>query len=158
MGKISIIVLGTVVTADDEVPAIPEFQGKYRFLSNFWLCNVRFEDELYKSSEHAYMCQKTTDSAVRALLRAAPTPGAAKKLAKTIKLRDGWEKIKHDIMYRIVHSKFEQNAGLKQQLLDTGNAYLIEGNAWHDTHWGVCKGVGENWLGKILMRVRQELR
>lgn len=34
---------------------------------------------------------------------------------------------------------------------------LIEGNYWHDTYWGVCEGVGENHLGKLLMEIRNEL-
>jgi predicted NAD-dependent protein-ADP-ribosyltransferase YbiA (DUF1768 family) len=40
----------------------------------------------------------------------------------------------------------------------TGDRKLVEGNYWHDTFWGVCNGVGENYLGEILMHVRQELR
>ena len=45
-------------------------------------------------------------------------------------------------------------------LIETGNAELLEGNTWGDTHFGVCSktGVGENVLGKILMRVREELK
>ena len=42
-------------------------------------------------------------------------------------------------------------------LIKTGNTELIEGNFWGDTFWGICDGVGENNLGKILMRVRKEL-
>lgn len=38
-----------------------------------------------------------------------------------------------------------------------GDAELIEGNTWGDRIWGVCDGVGENRLGKILMRVRAEM-
>ena len=60
-------------------------------------------------------------------------------------------------MYRIVKAKFEQNEQLKKQLLHTGRAKLIEGNWWKDTFWGVHEGVGENHLGKILMKVRKEL-
>ncbi|MGM9605038.1 MAG: hypothetical protein ACI3XG_08225 [Faecousia sp.] len=38
--------------------------------------------------------------------------------------------------------------------------YLEEGNTWHDTFWGVDAKTrdGENHLGRILMRVRQDLR
>ena len=44
------------------------------------------------------------------------------------------------------------------KLLDTGDTELIEGNNWHDTFWGVCKGKGQNNLGKILMEVRKDIR
>ena len=45
----------------------------------------------------------------------------------------------------------------------TGDAELIEGNTWHDNYWGVCScskcnGRGKNRLGKLLMKVREELR
>ena len=73
-------------------------------------------------------------------------------------LRDDWEAVKIQIMYQIVYAKFSQNPLLKQKLLDTGDAYLQEGNTWYDTFWGVCNGVGQNNLGYILMRVREELR
>jgi len=41
-------------------------------------------------------------------------------------------------------------------LLATGTEELIEGNKHNDTFWGVCAGVGENNLGKLLMRVRAD--
>jgi hypothetical protein len=47
---------------------------------------------------------------------------------------------------------------LKQLLLATGDKELIEGNTWGDTFWGVCNGIGQNHLGKILMAKRTELK
>jgi predicted NAD-dependent protein-ADP-ribosyltransferase YbiA (DUF1768 family) len=43
-------------------------------------------------------------------------------------------------------------------LLATDDEELVEGNWWNDTFWGVCRGDGENNLGKIIMKVRDELR
>ena len=57
-----------------------------------------------------------------------------------------------------VNAKFSTNESLKKRLLETGDEELIEGNTWNDTYWGVCKGVGLNKLGEILMRVREELK
>jgi predicted NAD-dependent protein-ADP-ribosyltransferase YbiA (DUF1768 family) len=42
--------------------------------------------------------------------------------------------------------------------LDTGKRFLMEGNYWKDTYWGVCNGDGDNRLGEMLMRVRREIR
>lgn len=44
-----------------------------------------------------------------------------------------------------------------ETLATSGNEELVEGNNWNDTYWGVCKGVGENHLGKILIRIRDGL-
>ena len=55
-------------------------------------------------------------------------------------------------------AKFTQNEELKEKLLATENEELVEGNTWHDTYWGVCNRRGKNKLGKILMRIREELR
>ena len=51
-----------------------------------------------------------------------------------------------------------QNPELGNKLLETGNQELVEGNTWGDIFWGVCNGKGQNWLGKILMMVRDEIR
>lgn len=84
-------------------------------------------------------------------------PAQAKLAGRNCELRKDWEDIKEQTMYEIVSAKFTQNKNLAKLLLDTGDAYLEEGNWWQDTTWGVCNGVGENKLGKILMRVREEL-
>ena len=75
-----------------------------------------------------------------------------------MQLRHDWEKVKFDIMYEICKAKFSQNAELKDKLLATGDEYLEEGNTWGDRIWGTVNGKGQNNLGKILMRVREELR
>ena len=84
-------------------------------------------------------------------------PAQAKLVGRNCNLREDWEEIKEQTMYEIVKAKFTQNEALARLLLATGDAYLEEGNWWHDTTWGVCNGVGQNKLGKILMRVREEL-
>ena len=62
-----------------------------------------------------------------------------------------------DIMRRLLKQKFSYS-GLKMLLLSTGNDKLVEGNTWGDHFWGACNGHGENWLGKLLMEIRSELR
>jgi predicted NAD-dependent protein-ADP-ribosyltransferase YbiA (DUF1768 family) len=60
-------------------------------------------------------------------------------------------------MRGVVLSKFTQNADLKEKLLATGKRYLEETNWWNDVTWGVCKEVGQNLLGEILMDTRAHL-
>ena len=85
-------------------------------------------------------------------------PSDAKRLGRHVPLREDWNSIKEQIMYEICKAKFTQNPDLAEKLLETGDAELIEGNWWHDTTWGMCNGEGQNLLGKILMRVREEIK
>ena len=61
-------------------------------------------------------------------------------------------------MYELLKQKYKPNTILANKLICTGNSVIIEGNNWGDTFWGVCNGVGENQLGLLLMRIREELK
>jgi ribA/ribD-fused uncharacterized protein len=93
----------------------------------------------------------------RELIAKMSDPAKVKQFGKIIKLRRDWNDVKLDIMLWGIREKFKHN-DLKELLLSTGDEELIEGNFWNDTFWGVCRGEGENNLGKIIMRVRGELR
>ncbi len=145
--------------AKNEAPTrIDEFRGKYYFLSNFYACYVLYEGETWKTTEHAFQAMKTIDLKEREEIRKAPSPGVAKRLGRKVKMREDWEKIKDDVMYQIVLQKFKQNKDLRNALVQTGDALLIEGNSWGDFYWGMCRGEGQNKLGHILMQVRKEMR
>ena len=138
---------------------IKGFTGKYRYLSNYYLCEFYYHGACWPSSEHAYQAAKFTNPETRYKIYMVKTPNAAKKLGGTIKpIREDWEHIKIRIMYEIVLEKFKQNKKLKELLLDTGDAYLEETNTWNDLFWGKDPfGHGENHLGQCLMKVRSEL-
>ena len=139
-------------------PPIDSFQGEYRFLSNFYPAQVIFEGITYPTAEHAYQAAKSLDPNDRKEIAAAPSPAEAKRAGRALKLRNDWETAKFDVMERVVRDKFTRNAELRDRLLATGDAELIEGNTWGDRIWGVYQGEGENHLGRILMNVRGELR
>lgn len=135
---------------------IRDFRGEYNFLSNFYPVKVKCDFGLiYNSTEAAYQAQKTMDRMIR-LMFTNYKPIVAKRNGKKIKLRNDWEEVKLDIMLDLLRQKF-QYSGLRQKLIDTGDEKLIEGNWWGDTFWGICRGIGENHLGKLLMKVRAEL-
>lgn len=135
---------------------ITEFQGEYRFLSNFWPAIVVLDNVQYPSVEHAYMAAKTTDIILRKHIKEQPTAAMAKKLGRSLQLRPDWEMIKLGVMESLVRQKFQEPT-LKAKLLQTGDQEIIENNTWNDTFWGVCRGKGSNHLGKILMKVRNEI-
>ncbi len=89
----------------------------------------------------------------------AATTGEAKRLGRQIQVRPDWDDVKIETMLLLLRNKFAFYP-LKQWLLNTGDAILIESNWWHDTFWGVdsktCQGA--NVLGILLMLVREELK
>lgn len=140
----------------DDKP-IDEFSGIYRWLSNFWSVNVELDGAIYPSVEHAYQAAKTTDLKEREAIRLAASPGEAKKLGNKVTLRDQWDTMRLKVMRKLLKQKFSIEPW-RSMLIATKNRKLIEGNYWRDTYWGVCNGVGENHLGKLLMKLRSQLQ
>jgi len=136
---------------------IDKFRGEYAFLSNFFPTLTEFEGLTYLSSEAAYQAAKTTDEKIR-MNFIQMTGAESKRYGKTITLRDDWEDIKLDVMREVIFNKFSSNKELRDKLLKTGEAKLVEGNTWGDSWWGIYSGTGENWLGRILMEVRDILK
>jgi len=135
---------------------IDSFTGDYRFLSNFYKWAVVFEGIIYPSVECAFQAAKTTDVDLR-IDFVEMTSAQAKHAGRRLKLRADWEQVKLGIMEQLLVSKFYAKP-MCQKLMATGNQQLVEGNDWRDTYWGVCDGVGENHLGLLLMKVRDQLR
>ncbi|WP_281513165.1 NADAR family protein [Bacteroides acidifaciens] len=133
---------------------ISSFKGKYYFLSNFFSAPVEYQGYYFDNNEAAFQAAKCPK---RMQEFCGLNPSLAKRLGHRVALRSDWEEVKYNIMHQICLSKFSQNPALRKRLIDTGDAELVEGNTWGDRIWGVCDGVGENNLGKILMRVRDEL-
>ena len=128
--------------------------GKYFFLSNFYSAPVEYQGYRFENNEAAFQAAKCPE---RMSYFYGLTPNRAKQLGRRVPLRPDWEDVKYDVMYDICTAKFTQNPDLLSRLLATGDAELIEGNTWGDRVWGVSEGIGENHLGKILMRIRSEL-
>lgn len=147
---------------------IKQFQGKYRFLSNFYPSSFvdtnpwqEKEGLIYPTVEHYFQAHKSMLESEHEMIRTCRGgPGQAKKLGRTITLRVDWEEIKNNIMWDALIMKFEQNLALRGLLLDTGNEQLQEGNWWGDNYWGIDlkTGKGKNMLGELLMSVREVLR
>lgn len=150
--------------------AICVFRDVYYFLSNFYMCSVMYDEVLYPSSEHAYQAVKTLDKSQREIIRRLNRPSDAKSFARFLQLREDWDKVKINIMYQIIKDKFTRNKNLATMLIQTKDAVLEEGNTWggkqvsfeidliiQDRFWGKVDGKGSNHLGKILMKVREEL-
>jgi len=140
---------------------IGPFQGRWRFLSNFWSVRVGYDNEVYPSVEHAYQAAKTLSYVKRGEIRRCSTAGEAKRcgrqLVKLGLVRDDWSQISLQVMKSLLERKFG-NKELADKLLATGEQELVEMNTWGDTFWGICNGDGHNWLGKMLMEIRNDLK
>lgn len=142
---------------------ILEFKGNYFFLSNYYERPMEYRGYRCTSSESAYQAMKAKEEKMKEHICGLSADDArhlAHKLEKEDKnfRIDNWDNLKYGIMLDIVREKFNQHKDLATKLVATGNSYLEEGNNWGDIYYGVCNGVGQNNLGKILMQVRKELR
>ena len=137
---------------------ISKFSGDYRWLSNFWACPVEYEGITYPSVEHAYQAAKLPNGDLRKLFAEDIPAAAVKKMGRLFDIdKTAWEARKVDVMRDLLKIKFAIPY-LHEWLLATGDDELIEGNWWGDTFWGVCRGVGQNMLGRLLMEARCELK
>lgn len=134
--------------------SIDRFRDEYHFLSNFYPIEIEYKGLIYPSLEHAYQADKTNDIKTKQEIINTKSPGLVKKMGRKVKMRNDFNSIL--TMFELLTIKFN-NPKMRELLLSTGDAILIEGNDWNDTFWGVCNGKGKNVLGKLLMKVRNNL-
>ena len=144
---------------------IKQFQGEYRFLSNFYPSMFTLKEISYPTVEHYYQSNKADRESDRKLILECKTPGQAKRLGSVVKLISIWDEVKDLVMETGVRAKFLQNTDLKYRLLNTKNYIIVEGNYWHDNYWGTCycnkcknNITAKNKLGRILMDLRNDLK
>jgi ribA/ribD-fused uncharacterized protein len=136
----------------------------YGALSNLFPRPIFFEEQLFPTSEHAYQAGKPRKESVRKWLMSAPAPSLVAMAAHGLyiwDIRADWNKIKFERMRAVLRAKFTQHADLRELLLSTGDARLVEwttvDNPVNRT-WGEVNGKGRNMLGILLMELRTELK
>lgn len=136
----------------------------YGVFSNLYPRPITFEGIVFATAEHAYQAGKARKQEVREWLLNAPTPGLVAMAAHGLYTWDivsNWSEIKYDRMREVLRAKFTQHDDLRQILISTGDARLVEAgrvaNAVNRT-WGEVNGKGLNMLGRLLMEIRDELR
>ena len=138
---------------------IKEFQGEYRWLSNFAPCKIVLEGVEYASIEHAYVSAKSDDKEWKEFC-ANPenTAGHLKRAGRDLELKPDWDEKRFGIMRECIEQKYAQEP-YRTKLEETGFQHIQEGNKWNDKFWGVClkTNEGENNLGKMIMEVRYGL-
>lgn len=129
----------------------------------------------YETAEQYMMAKKAllfNDYEHYVLIMNETDPQRCKALGKDVRNFDAarWDRCKEEIVYNGNYAKFDQNfKARKYYLFNTGNTILAEASP-QDTVWGIgldasdpdatdpSKWKGQNLLGKILMRVREDLK
>lgn len=158
--KKTLVTVGTTAAAAREIRFYRANEKPYGAFSNLFKRAVTFDGLVYPTSEHAYQAGKARKPAVRDWILSAPTPALAAMAAHGLYVWDvvpDWAQIKFDRMRGVLRAKFDQHEDLRQLLLSTGDARLVEvgtvSNAVNRL-WGEVDGKGENMLGVMLMELR----
>ncbi len=150
--------------AVDEIRFYRASEKPYGAFSNLHRRPIEFEGVEFATSEHAYQAGKARKPEVRDWVLSAPSPALVAMAAHGLYYWDiapGWSRTKFDRMRGVLRAKFTQHEDLRNLLLGTGDARLVE-SATVDNEvnrlWGEVNGEGRNMLGTLLMELREELR
>lgn len=133
-----------------------------------------YPNDVFATSEHLYqMCKfPVSERDIRDSIKDAASPSEAKAItrANKDKIREDWDaSFKYKVMRGIIRLKVAQNDHVKDELLSTDRKIIFEDADQYASsnptteqieemrRWGIYKGEGENWIGKILMDLRKEL-
>ena len=145
--------------APQEIRFYSHREEPYGCFSNFSPHGFELDGLWWPTSEHYFQAQKFPNNPFAEKVRTAKSPMSAAMLGRSRKqpVRSDWAEVKVDVMYRAVLCKFGTKSNIKEVLLSTGDAILIEATS-DDYYWGCgTKGSGLNVLGKILMEVREQI-
>lgn len=148
--------------ASQEIRFYRANEKPYGAFSNLYKRPVEFEGITYPTSEHAYQAGKALKPTVRQWILSAPTPALAAMAAHGLYVWDivpNWAQIKFDRMRAVLRAKFDQHTDLRELLLSTDGARLVEAGTVNNAVnrlWGEVNGKGENTLGVMLMELRTE--
>jgi ribA/ribD-fused uncharacterized protein len=134
--------------------------SEYGRFSNFSPHPIRLNGKTWPTSEHYFQAQKFAGTPDEEEVRLAKSPMIAARMGRSRKrpLRKDWESVKDSVMHEAVLARFTQHRDLRESLLGTGSATIVE-HTTNDRYWGDGgDGSGKNRLGQILMEVREELR
>ena len=135
-------------------------RDEYGCFSNFSRHPVFLKGKRWPTTEHYFQAQKFAGTRHEDEVRQCKTAREAANLGRSrrLPLRRDWESVKLTVMREAVRAKFTQHPELTAVLLGIAYVVLVEHTA-NDDYWGDGgDGNGQNWLGRILTEVREELR
>jgi ribA/ribD-fused uncharacterized protein len=134
------------------------------FMGNFHPCPIHIWGMTFQCAEAAYQAAKfDTNRATMARFQNLTGKDAfqlGRQLGAGINNTAAWRARSLTVMDQVVQAKFAQNPALKELLLATGNAFLVEHIPvkGRDAFFGDdSDGTGQNMLGAIMMATRGRL-
>ena len=147
----------SLMTQDVKFYSVGDEYGEF---SNFDDYPITIKKKRYPTTEHYFQSQKFKDQKSREEIRKANSPMLAARMGRDRKrkLRRDWESAKLNVMREALLAKFTQHDELRELLLSTGDAKIIE-HTENDSYWGDGgDGTGRNMLGQLLMAIRTILQ
>ncbi len=135
------------------------YEREFYPLSNFSSFALEWKGEVFMTSEHAYHTEKFTDLEVIKKIKEARSAHDAFKISREYadQVRPDWLDVRVEIMEQIIRAKVDQHPYVKKKLLETGDKEIVE-DSWRDDFWGWGPNKdGQNQLGKIWMKVGEDL-
>ena len=146
----------------------------YGWLSNWYRSDFELDGINYSSVEQCIMYQKCvlfgdTESAHKVMETVYPDAQQAIARNATGYIDCVWRGYRQIIVEKALMAKFSQNRDLKQKLLDTGDAWLVECartdknwacgiSLYDDQRFDASNWLGMNILGFALMKVREDIQ
>lgn len=134
--------------------------GPLGYLANYSNHSFNKNGVFYKTVEHYYQSEKFADEKIKKEILNAKTPKIASNIGRDRNnpRKDNFKNIKLDVMYEGILEKFRQNREIACKLIETRNQEIIEATI-DEYYWGIGKNkTGQNNIGKILVRVREQIK
>lgn len=133
-------------------------ESRWQYLSPFSAHEVELDGVVYKTAEHAYQTLRMKPG-FQEKVRETTSPLAAWREAQTCKKLGGVDESvdKDELMENIFRAKLAQHADIKEILFESKDRELLKVFPT-DYYWGTgADGSGENKMGKLWMKLRDEL-
>jgi len=134
------------------------FTSAYHPLDNFSAHSISIWNRNFPTAEHAFQWKKFSDIKpdIAEKILEAKSPHLVKEISivnKDLVSKD-WHNIKLGVMEEILKAKAKQHEDVREVLRKTGRKTIVE-NSPVDSFWGIGPDEkGENMLGKIWMKIR----
>ena len=151
-------------SSTDDVVSFFKAWDRHGILSNFSPHPIEVDGERYTTVEHWYQSQKLAGVSgsedIVLQIKNAKSPEEAAMIGRRAEregvIRGDWADAKLSVMETGLRRKFSADGPARCALLDTGRKHIVESSP-HDYFWGCgWNKTGSNWLGRLLMKIRDE--